>query len=313
VGSLNSHSDGVQPDEPPAGPLFSVVIPVYNGARFLEAALDSVSRQTLDTWACVIVDDGSDDGSYETALRWATGQHNPVRVLTHPGHARKGVAASRNLGISASTEAWIAFLDQDDVWLASKLERQAAFIAHHPNLTAVGCVPEILLDGIERWPQAETWARMISSIDARRATDLRLRDFVAICPYCLSGVVVRRKALVDAGGFDPRLPRTSDWLMWARLASQGPLGLVREALVVYRVHGLNEIISLADEPLGAVRGMLEMHEYLADHLARDRGKSREAAARLIQHLFLETAAAWHGAAAEGRSGQTPDGSENHEQ
>jgi glycosyltransferase involved in cell wall biosynthesis len=313
VGSLHSPSGDVQPTEQPAGPLFSVVIPVYNGAQFLEAALDSVSQQTLDAWACVIVDDGSDDGSYEIALRWATGQHNPVRVLTHPDHARKGVAASRNLGISASTAPWIAFLDQDDVWLASKLERQKAFIAHHSNLSAVGCVPEILLDGVERWPQAETWVRMIRSIDARRAANLRLRDFVAICPYCLSGVVAHREALADAGGFDPRLPRTSDWLMWARLASQGPLGLVREPLVLYRVHSGNEIISLADQPLGAMRGMLEMHEYLADHLARERGKSRAEAARLIEHLFLETAAAWHGAAAEGRGGQTPERSGSHEQ
>jgi glycosyltransferase involved in cell wall biosynthesis len=296
VASVASGCSAIQPCEPPVALHFSVVISVYNGARFLEAALDSVSKQTLQDWTCVLVDDGSDDGSYELACRWAAAQKNRVQVLTHSGHTRRGVVESRNRGIGASAAPWIAFLDQDDVWHASKLERQAAFITQQPNLAAVGCVPEVQFDGVEPWPYAQAWAQMIGSIDARRARNLQLRDFIAICPFCLSGVVARREALLEAGGFDARLPRTSDWLMWALLASKGPLGLVRESLVVYRVHGGNEILKLAEDPVGAARGMFEMHERMAEHLARDRAQSREEAAAWIQRLFLETAEVWYAAA-----------------
>lgn len=295
--SVTSDRSTVQPREQRAVPYFSVVISVHNGARFLQAALDSVSEQTVQDWACVIVDDGSDDGSYELACRWAAAQRNRAQVLTHPGHARRGVAASRNRGIGASVGPWIAFLDQDDVWYPSKLERQAAFITQQPNLAAVGCVPEVHFDGVKPWPYAEAWAQMIRSIDARRARDLRLRDFITICPFCLSGVVARREALLGAGGFDPGLPQTSDWLMWALLAYEGSLGLVREPLVVYRVHGGNEILKLTREPLGTIRSMFEMHSHLAEHLARDRAQSREETAAWLQQLFLGTAERWYAAAA----------------
>jgi hypothetical protein len=98
--------------------------------------------------------------------------------------------------------------------------------------------------------------------------------------------------------------------MWARLARRGPLGVVREPLVIYRVHGENDILSMAKDPVGSVRGMLEMHDHLAGHLARDRGRSREEVARFIQHLFLETGATWHQAGGGTAGFGTPEGGES---
>jgi glycosyltransferase involved in cell wall biosynthesis len=288
-------------DPPPVQ--FSVVVPVYNGARFLGQALDSARRQTLSAWECIIVDDGSRDGSYEMALGWARCQSNSVKVLMHPDRCTRGVAESRNLGVRESAAPWIAFLDQDDLWSPTKLERQATYIREHPEVPAVGCVPQVLFDGVERLQLIDDWAAMVQSLDAKSAENLRLRDFVAVCPFCLSGVVARRSVLLAAGGFDPGLERTSDWLMWARLSVQAPLGMVRERLVVYRVHGRNEVLSVVSEPMGAARAMLEMHDHLADCLVMDQGMPRAEAARLIWGLLLETGPAWHRAAARGGTSQ----------
>jgi glycosyltransferase involved in cell wall biosynthesis len=204
-----------------------------------------------------------------------------------------GVAQTRNLGVSKARASWIAFLDQDDLWKPAKLERQAQFIHDNPELGAVGCFPEVQFEGVNRYQFIIDWQRMIESIDSRRSTNLRLEDFVAACPFCMSGVVARRSSLERAGGFDPSLPRTSDWLMWARLAAQEPLGLILDRLVIYRVHGDNDLLNLRREPMGMVRALLQVHERLVDCLVQDHALSRHEAAALIQDLFLKTGTAWH--------------------
>jgi glycosyltransferase involved in cell wall biosynthesis len=285
---------------------FSVVVPVRDGSRFLKQALDSVTQQTLGAWECIIIDDGSLDDSHEIAVEWASSQTNSVRTFRHPEQPTKGPAQSRNLGIRQARAPWIAFLDQDDVWLPEKLERQAQFIRDNPEAVAVGCLPEIRFDGVDRLEFIIDWQTMIEAIDSSRARNLRLEDFVAGCPFCMSGVVAQKSALESVGGFEPSLPRTSDWLMWARLAAQAPLGLVRARLVTYRVHGDNDLLNLRSDPLGMVRALLDVHEHLADCLAKDRGLSRHEALALIQDKFLRMGTAWYSTiAADEREAQSP--------
>jgi glycosyltransferase involved in cell wall biosynthesis len=101
----------------------SVIIPVWNGARFLEEALSSIIGQTLPCSEILVVDDASDDASAEIAAR--TGA--PVRVISRT--ARGGPAVARNTGIQAARGDVLAFLDADDLWLPDKLAWQAQEIA----------------------------------------------------------------------------------------------------------------------------------------------------------------------------------------
>lgn len=286
-----STQSGSRPD--PESIIFSVVVPVRDGSRFLKQALDSVTQQSLDAWECIIVDDGSLDDSYEIASEWARGQQNHVSLFRHPDQGTQGVAHSRNLGIRKARAPWIAFLDQDDLWQPEKLERQAEFVRDHPDLVAVGCQPDIRFEGVDRLQFLIDWQTMIESIDSSRAKNLQLEDFVAACPFCMSGVVAQKAILESAGGFDPSLPRTSDWLMWARLAAREPLGLLRARLVTYRVHGDNDLLNLRREPMGIVHALLQVHERLVDYLVQDRVLSRREATALIQDQFLRTGMVWH--------------------
>ena len=116
-----------------------------------------------------------------------------------------------------------------------------------------------------------------------------LEDFVSGCPFCLSGVVARRGALIREGGFDPSLVRTSDWMMWAQMASRGPLGLMPDKLVTYRVHGGNEMFKITDQPLGLTAAFLEMRSRVGVWLAKDRFLTCEQASAFVDDLICKTA------------------------
>ena len=107
-------------------PLVSVVVPVHNGERFLEPALDSVLGQDYTPLEVLVVDDGSIDGSANLVRRY-----DRVRYVWQ---ANQGVAVARNRGILASRGEILAFLDQDDLWRPRKLSRQVGCLQGDPGL-----------------------------------------------------------------------------------------------------------------------------------------------------------------------------------
>ncbi len=193
----------------------SVVIPAYQGERFLGAAIDSVLAQDHTPVEIVVVDDGSTDGTPDVA------RAHPVRYV-HQTNA--GVAAARNAGIAAAQHDLLAFLDQDDLWLPEKLSRQVAVLAARPEVAFVNCRM--------RWfREADTppppWVRH----------EWIERPQLA---YVTSAMLARRSAFETAGGFDESY-RFGQRL---RLADERPrCGLTEvvldDVLVHHRVHGAN--------------------------------------------------------------------------
>lgn len=110
-------------------PRVSVVIPLFNAARFIGEALASVAAQTRPVAQVVVVDDGSTDGSGEIAAR------HPGVVLVRQANA--GVAAAVRAGLKLTDGEWIAFLDADDRWMPDKTEQQASVLETEPAVDAV--------------------------------------------------------------------------------------------------------------------------------------------------------------------------------
>lgn len=102
-------------------PLVSVVMPAYNGARFIEAAIRSVMAQTMPEWELLVLDDGSADNTCAIAEGLAA---EDARIRLLPNEENMGVARTRNRGISLCRGRYVAFLDCDDCWLPHKLELQ---------------------------------------------------------------------------------------------------------------------------------------------------------------------------------------------
>ncbi len=118
-------------------PLVSVIIPFFNGEKFIGEAIESVLAQTYEHWELLLVNDGSSDNSPNIAETYRQNLPNKIRYLTHPGGENRGACASRNLGIAQAQGQYIGLLDCDDLWLPDKLTQQVAILASHP---AVGMV-----------------------------------------------------------------------------------------------------------------------------------------------------------------------------
>ncbi|WP_034445474.1 glycosyltransferase family 2 protein [Butyrivibrio sp. AE2032] len=106
--------------------MVSIVVPVYNAAKYIENTIRMVSEQTYKDWELILVDDGSKDGSPEVIEEIIKKQGKRIRLIRKESNV--GAAEARNAGIDASSGRYIAFLDADDVWMPDKLEKQIAFM-----------------------------------------------------------------------------------------------------------------------------------------------------------------------------------------
>jgi glycosyltransferase involved in cell wall biosynthesis len=202
-------------------PDVSVVIPTHDRRRLLGQTLRSVLAQRGVEVEVVVVDDGSSDGTAEAVA--ALGDRR-VRLLRQ--QRPRGVASARNLGAAAAQAAWVAFLDDDDLWAPDKLARQLGRAqAEGRDWVYAGAVE---VDGAGRLLGGSP----PPSPEALLA-ELRRRNPM---PAGSSNVVVRAALLTEVGGFDPALRHLADWDLWLRLARRGRPAWVAAPLVAYRIH-----------------------------------------------------------------------------
>jgi glycosyltransferase involved in cell wall biosynthesis len=206
-------------------PEVSVVIPAYNAARTIEAALDSVFAQTFRDFEIVVVDDGSTD---DTAA--LVEERTGVTLLTQPN---RGPAAARNLAIHRTSGRLVAFLDADDLWLPEKLERQVAYFSTHPE-TALVHTSVIVSD----LPSV----RCAAVIDDRGPSGPPSNRFAEIFhgdrDVNTLTAMVRREILDDVGGFNERRElHVEDWDLWLRIAARHPIGFLMAPSAIHRPGG----------------------------------------------------------------------------
>lgn len=215
-------------------PLVSVVMPVFDGRRWLEESVGSILGQTWRAIEWIAVDDGSTDGSADVLAdlaRRATAGGIAVHLVTTD---RTGVARARNAGLAVATGEFVAFLDQDDVWVPDCLERQVACLAAAPSRFAA-CDLEWLgpsPDGRATFPPPEHVAPSTYEGAWRRIG--------ITTPGC---VLARREDVVAAGGFpeDPAYAGADDRGLWLELVARGVLP-VRNPFVGlrYRLHAAQQ-------------------------------------------------------------------------
>ena len=209
----------------------AVVIPVYNGAQFLREALDSALGQTLSPAEIIVVDDGSRDASAEIARAYQA-KHSQVKVVTQPN---AGVAAARNRAAEMATAPLLAFLDHDDLWEPTKLERQVEELRRSPGAGVCVCASKILSQ-LDDPAATET----VAGLSLPAADQVRAQMYGRL-RFQPSAVMIRREVFLDVGGFDSTAQPCEDWDLWLRLEQAGAgFAVVRERLLIYRSHSSNE-------------------------------------------------------------------------
>jgi glycosyltransferase involved in cell wall biosynthesis len=198
----------------------AVVVPAHNAAAYLAQALASLQQQSLPPREVVVVDDASTDDTADVAR-----QHGAV-VLRQ--QERRGPGAARNRGIGETRSPLIAFLDADDWFGPSKLERQSERLR---ALGAQTCGTDAWVVDGDRVMRCKNEGRGVPGV-------LTLEKLMQGNPLICSTVMLRRSALEQVGAFDedPALIATEDYDLWLRLARREPIAYIDEPLAFYRVH-----------------------------------------------------------------------------
>jgi len=208
-----------------AGPSVSVLLPVYNSARFLSLALDSILSQTHADFELVALDGGSTDGSI-ALLQQAAARDGRVQVVVEPGLA---LIESLNLGLSRARAPLIARMDADDVARSDRFAKQCAFLQRHPDIVAVSGAVDII-DEAGRY--VETLA--FPTLPAAVAEELPFRP-VVVHP----AVMMRADAVRRLGGYRPIARYAEDYDLWLRLVEVGAIANLPDVLLSYRMHASN--------------------------------------------------------------------------
>jgi glycosyltransferase involved in cell wall biosynthesis len=226
-------------------PRVSIIIPVYQGDRFLAEALESVLNQTYINYEIIVVDDGSTDNSLEVLEHY-------FEKIRYVFQENQGVAAARNYGIKIAKGELIAFLDQDDLWLPDKLALQVACFDEHPELGIVHC----------GWQRVNAIGETLGEVKPwENVPILDLAGWLQSMPILLSAMIFKRESLERIGRLDTRFKQACDVDLVQRLALKGcQTRWVRDILVHYREHDRNDSLNT---PLQAIESWAVREQFFA--------------------------------------------------
>ena len=197
-------------------PVVSVIIPTYNRYALLLEALSSVREQTYPRIQCVVVDDGSTDGTPKISSARDI-QYIGVKHTGFPGRVR-------NIGAQRATGTLLAFLDSDDLWMPEKIEKQVRFLKDHPDIH--------ICHTREIWKRGQ---RIISQSGQRHIRSGNIfEDCLKKCIVGPSTVVLTKKLFMDIGAFHPDLEIAEDYELWLRVSAKYAFGYIDEPLIIKR-------------------------------------------------------------------------------
>jgi glycosyltransferase involved in cell wall biosynthesis len=216
-----------------AEPLVSVIIPVYNSARYLGEAVGSVLAQTYRPLEVILVDDGSTDDSAEVARSFG----DAVRLYSQ---ANGGVAAARNRGLAMAAGELLAFLDADDFWSEEKLSRQTAVLLADPSL-------DVVFGHVRQFHSPEL-------ADSLRQTTHYAAEVMP--GYHAGTMLIRREAFERVGPFESQWPR-AEFVSWHLRATDAGLRMLMlpDVMMHRRLHDANQSLRLRHGAVDYVRAL----------------------------------------------------------
>lgn len=198
----------------------SVIIPAYNSMAYLPETIENVLQQTYEDFEVIVVNDGSTDETEQ----WVSSLNHPKIKLV--SQANQGLAGARNTGITNATGEFLAFLDADDLWEATKLEKQVRALEENPEAglvyTWVNYVNE------QNIPTGQIFQHHDRGDVWRKLTEHNIVESGSVA-------MVRRQCLEKCGVFDRNLGSyVEDWDLWLRIARYYHFEVIKEPLVRYR-------------------------------------------------------------------------------
>lgn len=208
--------------------MFSVIIPVFNGEKFIQKAIDSVFSQTVSDWELIIVNDGSSDNTLSVLEQYR--ENEKIRIISQPN---SGVSVARNHGVEHSKGDYIAFLDADDIWNETHLEVMKNLIEKYPDAGLIGTFTRVELVNQEVISECNYFKN--------KTEEVYLEDFFAeyhkdksAKMFTVITMVVSREAFDRAGGFPVGCKIGEDLELSLVIAAYYPVVLSPVATATYR-------------------------------------------------------------------------------
>ena len=205
-------------------PNISVIIATYQRADMVSQAIDSVLAQTYTDYEIIVINHGSTDNTKQVLASFG----DQITVI-HQDFNTGSAADAQNVGIMAARGRYIAFLDDDDLWLPNKLEKQIAYLESNPKVGLVYSDTFFLEDqGVSSY----TFGQINNLLPFEQIWSLFVN-----CPIPTPSIVlVRRECLDEVGGFNATIGLAYDYDMWFRIIEKFPVYFLNEPLALYRKH-----------------------------------------------------------------------------
>lgn len=206
-------------------PLFTVLMPVYNGEKYLREAIDSILNQTLTDFEFLIIDDGSKDNSVQII-----NSYNDARIRLVRNETNLGISKTLNRGIEMASSEFIARMDADDISYPTRLQKQYDYLIKNPDCALLS-----------------TWAKMITEQNEHIRTEqyrsrLHYYNLTFECWMYHPTVVFTKSAAKDVGMYS--IPYAEDFELFWQLSRKYKIACLEEVLVDYRVtdQSLHQVI-----------------------------------------------------------------------
>ncbi len=265
-------------------PWLSVIIPTYNGSKYLAAALNSIIVQQDNEVECVVIDDGSTDNTLEIVATYQN-QLN-IKLITK---ARQGNwVANTNHALAEAKGLYACFLHQDDLWLEGRLKNIKNAIAAYPQ-ASLYLHDSVFIDdqgkplGLWRCPMS---AKRQAIPAEKMMEKLLIQNFIAI-----PAPVFKREAALKIEGLNNELWYTADWDFWLKLAAMGDTCYIPKSLAAFRVHGDSQTIRRSSS---VVEFRQQMRSVVDKHLTPQSTKEVSKVAFFSTEVNTTLAAVVHG-------------------
>lgn len=213
----------------------SAVIPAYNSAKFIRAAIASIQAQTVAVDEIIVVDDGSIDDTEQVVAAIST-------AIIYHKQSNRGPSAARNKGIELASGDWIAFLDADDQWTVDKIARQLHTLSAYPELHLLaGDMAEIDNDDALITESVLAKHHLLANFQqlAGKPVPNALAALVRKNFIPTGTVMVKRETVIEAGLFNTDIRFGEDLELWAKIAASHPIACLPDILMLRRQHGNN--------------------------------------------------------------------------
>lgn len=218
----------------------SVIMPVYNGSKFLNTSIPSVLAQSLRDFEFIVVDDCSKDDSRGILEGWAA---RDSRIRLYFNETNKGIFGTLNYLIELAKSNIVKIFCQDDVMMVNCLERQLFFMMTHSELAYSRCLgTQELSVGGARFGSIDPF-KFLPEVIYAPASALAFFTFGNI-PGNLTNLIIRKDLLLDSGGFSQKFPYAGDFEAWVRVAKKYPFGIQSEPLVYVHSHSEQGSVTL---------------------------------------------------------------------